>query len=127
MKNADAPAVKREAEEDWVRKRRTRRTPAEGGAAMDKDYLLLKPAASSRPSGKWKDETMTCLPMALSSAVSSRSMRHRWERRGCGHSSSRTMKAARQHTAMLRRARPQWRHSPKAGGGNKQPSQGSAD
>jgi hypothetical protein len=23
---------------------------------MDKDYLLLKPAASSRPSGKWKDD-----------------------------------------------------------------------
>ena len=56
MKNADAPAVKREAEEDWVRKRRTRRTPAEGGAAMDKDYLLLKRTALIRPSGEWSDD-----------------------------------------------------------------------
>jgi hypothetical protein len=38
--------------------------------------------------------------------------------RGCGHSPLGIMKIARRRTAMLRRARPRWRHSPRAGGGH---------
>ena len=32
-----------------------------GGADMDKDYLLLKRAATSRPSGHWNDDDFDVL------------------------------------------------------------------
>jgi hypothetical protein len=40
---------------------------------MDKDYLLLKRASASRPSGDWSEVIMTCSATALSSAAFSRS------------------------------------------------------
>jgi hypothetical protein len=64
-KNPTAPAVKREAEEDWSLKRggdergspqRPEPDDDENVAAMDKDHLRLKRAALSRPSGEWNDD-----------------------------------------------------------------------
>jgi ATP dependent DNA ligase domain len=48
VKNPNAPAVKREAEEDWGRDN--------GGSAPAGQSLLLKRAALSRPSGEWNDD-----------------------------------------------------------------------
>jgi hypothetical protein len=68
-------AVKREAEEDWgkadmstTRTHFTFRIDAWTGDgevkaawAMDKDYLLLKRAALSRPSGNWNEDNFDVL------------------------------------------------------------------
>jgi hypothetical protein len=61
---------------------------------------------------------MTCLPMAPSSAASSKSTPHRSENRGCGRCYSNTAKTACQLTAMQQRAQLRWLHSQRAGGGN---------
>ena len=60
---------------------------AKNKAPMDKDYLILKRAVLSRPSGEWNDDDYDydydVLADALSSAASSSStQRHRC--RGCG-------------------------------------------
>src|SRR5262245_29290353 len=34
----------------------TKPPPAAGGSAMEKDYLILKRASASRPSGEWSDD-----------------------------------------------------------------------
>jgi hypothetical protein len=47
-----------------------------GGAAMDKDYLLLKRAALSRPSGKWKDGDFDVTATAKLSVASSKLTPH---------------------------------------------------
>src|SRR5262245_23857397 len=39
-------------EEDYSNKT----APAAGGTAMEKDYLILKRASASRPSGEWSDD-----------------------------------------------------------------------
>jgi hypothetical protein len=44
---------------------------------MVKDYLILKRASVSRPSGEWNDDDYDVLPMALSSAASSKPTPHR--------------------------------------------------
>src|SRR5262249_32279678 len=48
-----------------VRKRRR----GEDGAAMDKDYLLLKRAALSRPSGEWSDDDFDVLAGVVVSRI----------------------------------------------------------
>jgi hypothetical protein len=67
-----APAVKREAEEDW------------GQMAMieaDQDVLILKRASASRPSGKWNDDDFDVL---ADGAMVGRILPHRSARLGCG-------------------------------------------
>jgi hypothetical protein len=74
--------------------------------------LLLKRASASRPSGEWNDddfdvpgngEVVGRIFKANAAPVRS----PMW-----------TLKAARQPTAMLQRARPRWLHWPRAGGAN---------
>ena len=72
----------------------------EGGAAMDKDYLELRRAALSRRSDERNDDDFDVLPDNEVVATP-----HSWDRRGCGHSYSRIMKAARQRTVTSRHAR----------------------
>src|SRR5262245_17406081 len=53
MKNPNAPAVKREAEEDWGRDKMA--------VAPARQSLLQKRAALSRPSGQWNDDDFDVL------------------------------------------------------------------
>jgi hypothetical protein len=62
--------------------------------------------------------TSTCSPMASLSAASSRQMPHRSGHPGCGRWPLAVMKIEHPPTAMRRRARKQWRHSRRAGGGS---------
>jgi hypothetical protein len=57
----------------------------------------------------------TCLRTAKLSVASSRPMRRRSVRRGCGHSLSGTTKVVAQRTAMPKRARRRWLLSRKVG------------
>ena len=85
---------------------------------MDKDFLTLKRASASRPSGAWGEDDYDVLidgmvvgriVKAAASPVASP---------GCGHCSSATTKTAHPRTAMSRRARPRWGHSLRVGGPN---------
>src|SRR6516164_8920766 len=68
---------------------------------MDKDYLVLKRASASRPSGAWNDDDFDVLTDgAVVGGI---------------------MKTARQRTATQQRARPRWPHSRRAGGGSDGP------
>jgi len=60
----------------------------------------------------------TCWRMASLSAASSTLPHRQWDRRGCGRLALAITRIARRLTATRRRARPRWRGSPKAGGGN---------
>jgi hypothetical protein len=66
---------------------------------MDKDYLLLKRAALSRPSGQWNEDDFDVL---ADGTVVGRIFKAR---------------ASPVGASMLRRARRRWRGSRKAGGG----------
>jgi hypothetical protein len=53
---------------------------------MEKDYLILKRASASRPSGEWNDDDFDVLSDGKLSAASSRPMPRPWVRPGCGRS-----------------------------------------
>jgi hypothetical protein len=83
---------------------------------MEKDYLILKRASASRPSGEWNDDDFDVLAdgvvvgrifKANAAPVGSPWM---WTL------ASVIMKIERQHTAMRRHARPRWLPLPRAGG-----------
>src|SRR5262249_29540042 len=89
--------------------------------ANGKDYLLLKRASASRPSGEWNDDDYDVLAdgvvvgrIFFANAAPGSECRGR-----CSWS---TTRIARRHTAMPRHARLRWRHSRKAGGGSGQNS-----
>jgi hypothetical protein len=82
--------------------------------ALSEDYLVLKRASASRPSGEWSDDDYDVLADAV---VVGRIFLE--ERRGCGRSSWSTTRIARRHTATRRRARQRWQHSLRAGDGNR--------
>jgi hypothetical protein len=72
---------------------------------MEKDYLTLKPASASRPSGEWNDDDYDVL---ADGEVVGRIFKVNAApvgNRGCGHSHSGTTKIARRRTAMLRHAK----------------------
>jgi hypothetical protein len=85
---------------------------------MDKDYLILKPASASRPSGQWNDDDYDLL---ADGAVVGRILKVHAAPVGTpwmwtlafGHHENRTPR-----TAMLRRARLRWQRSQRVGGGN---------
>ena len=85
---------------------------------MEKDYLMLRRASTSRPSGEWKDDDFDVILEGVVVGPSSRCMRRRSEALGCGRSPSATMKTARPRTATPRLARTPWLRSRIAGGGS---------
>jgi hypothetical protein len=84
----------------------------------DLGKLILKRASASRPSGEWNDDDFDVL---ADGAVVGRIFKANASPVGVpwmwtlafGHHEDRTRR-----TAMLRRARPRWRHSQRAGGGS---------
>jgi hypothetical protein len=76
---------------------------------MEKDYLVLKGASGSRPSGEWKDDDYDVLADGV---VVGRIFNAAASPVGtpCGRWLSSTTRIAR------RRARPRWRRSRRAGG-----------
>src|SRR5262249_10595431 len=120
MKNADAPAVKREAEEDWAGRGGDNRqdTWKRTTSSSINVHRLLAPA-------KGATTTTTCLPTALRLAASLKSALA-VERRGCGRWPSATMRTAPRLTAMLQRAGRRWLHSRRAGGGSRNIERGDA-
>jgi hypothetical protein len=76
------------------------------------------PQRAARPASG-ATTTSTCSPTALSLAASSTPMPGQLARRGCGRWPSGTTRIECRRTATSRRARPPWRRSRKAGGGNK--------
>jgi hypothetical protein len=91
---------------------------------MEKDYLMLKRAALSRPSGEWNDDDYDVLAnaevvggifKANAAPVGSPWM---WTFIFL------TMRAALQRTTTPQRARLRWQHSLRAGGGNSGPAAG---
>jgi len=85
---------------------------------MEKDYLTLKRASVSRPSGQWNDDDYDVLADAT---VVGRIMKVHAApeaRRGYGRSPLDIMKIARRRTATSRCARPRWRRLRRAGGGS---------
>jgi len=76
------------------------------------------PQRAARPASG-ATTTLTCSPTALSLAASSTPMPGQLARRGCGRWPSGTTRIECRRMAMSRRARPPWRRSRKAGGGNK--------
>jgi len=86
---------------------------------MEKDYLILKRASASRPSGEWNDDDYDVLADGV---VVGRIMKANaapvgapwmWRLLFDFHE-------ARRRTATSRRARLRWRHSRRAGGENEQ-------
>ena len=86
---------------------------------MDKDYLVLKRASTSRSSGEWSDDDYDVLAggvvigRILKSAAAPVGTPWLWTL-AYGHHEDRTPT-----TAMSRRARLRWQRSPRAGGGNR--------
>ena len=86
--------------------------------AMDKDYLILKRASTSRPSGEWNDDDYDVLAdgavvgRIMKAAAVPVGMSWMWTL-AFGYHEDRTSTHGYAATA-----RPQWRHSAKAGGGN---------
>ena len=88
---------------------------------MDKDYLVLKRASASRPSGEWNDDDFDVLTdgavvgriMKVQAASVGSPWMWRWP--------PGIMRTARQRTATQQRARPRWPHSRRAGGGSDGP------
>jgi hypothetical protein len=76
---------------------------------MEKDYLILKRASASRPSGEWNDDDFDVLE---DGEVVGRIFKANAVPVG-----SPWMWTRRQPTAMPQRARRQWRHSLRAGAG----------
>ena len=84
---------------------------------MDKDYLVLKRASASRQSGEWNEDDFDVLADGIVvGRILSPSLRPQ-ECPGCGPWLSGTMRVVTRRTAMLRRAKPRWRHSRRAGEG----------
>jgi hypothetical protein len=85
---------------------------------MDKDYLLLKRAAVSRPSGQWNDGDFDVLAngeiVGRIYKANAAPVRASW----MWTLVSGTTTVAARRTGMLRRARPPWRRSLRVGGGN---------
>jgi hypothetical protein len=88
---------------------------------MEKDYLILKRASASRPSGEWNEEDYDVLAggdvvgrifRANAAPVGSPWM---WTL------AFDTTKIERPHMAMPRPERPRWRRSPRVGGGDERP------
>src|SRR4029077_8053879 len=52
------------------------------GPSMEKDFLILKRASASRPSGEWNDDDYDVLALASWSAASSKSTPRRSDNRG---------------------------------------------
>jgi hypothetical protein len=83
---------------------------------MDKDYLTLKRASASRPSGEWSDDDYDVL---CEGAVVGRIFKSAAAPVGAPWFwPIATSKTARRHTAMSRRVRLRWQRSPRAGDGN---------
>ena len=83
---------------------------------MDKDYLILKRASTSRPSGEWDDDDYDVLAdgvvvgRIMETAAASVGQPWMWTLAFGYH--------ARRRTAMPRRARLRWRRLQRAGGTN---------
>src|SRR5262245_56776660 len=85
---------------------------------MDKDYLVLKRASASRQSGKWNEDDFDVLADGIvvgrlfKSLVAPVGMPWLWAL------AFGTMRVVTRRAAMLRPARPRWRRSTRAGGGD---------
>ncbi len=82
---------------------------------MEKDYLILKRASAFRPSGEWNDDDFDVL---ADGAVVGRIFKSAAAPVGT------LSKTAHRRTATLRRARPRWRRSRKAGGSSQRKAPG---
>jgi hypothetical protein len=86
---------------------------------MDKDYLVLKRASVSRPSGEWNDDDYDVVAdggvigRIMKAVAVPVGMSWMWTL------AMAIMRTARQRTATRQRGRPRWPPSPRAGGGNK--------
>jgi hypothetical protein len=86
---------------------------------MDKDYLILKRASTSRSSGEWGDDDYDVLAdgvivgRIMETAAAPLGTPWMWTL-AFGRHEDRRLTATRQ------RGRRQWAHSPRAGGGNEQ-------
>jgi hypothetical protein len=91
------------------------------GAVMDKDYLLLKRASASRPSGQWNDDDFDVLANGVVVGRIFKANASPVGHRGCGHWPLGITKIERPHMAMPRLERLRWRRLPRAGGTNDPP------
>ena len=75
-----------------------------GRISMEKDYLTLKGASASRPSGDWSDDDFDVL---ANGEIVGRIFKAdvSMQGRGCGHWTSANTNTAAQHRATLRPAR----------------------
>ena len=86
---------------------------------MESDYLILRRASAFRPSGEWNDDDYDVLcngvvvGRIMQAAAVPVGMLWMWTL-AFGHHED-----ARRRMAMPQRARPLWRHSRRAGGGNR--------
>src|SRR6516225_9573416 len=87
-------------------------TSSTGGSVMDKDYLVLKRASASRPSGEWNDDDFDVL---ADGAVIGRIFRVYAAPEGTPWMWT---LAFRHHEDRTPPARPRWRRARKAGGGS---------
>jgi hypothetical protein len=77
-----------------------------------------RPLAPTSPTGsRWRSRLLSMIADS-SSGVSLRPQHRLRGHRGCGHWLTGSTRTERRRTAMLRRARQQWLHSPRAGGEN---------